>query len=348
MTVPTARLGGAYDTTRLIKGGWQLAGGHGAIDRDAAIADTLAYAESGVTTFDCADIYTGVEELLGEARARWHARHGAAAPPLRIHTKCVPDLDRLATITRADLRALIDRSRSRLRTEQLDLVQFHWWDFSVPRYVEVLQWLQEFQREGAIRLLGLTNTGLAQVAEIERAGINIAAHQVQVSLLDRRALGAMAAHAATQGTALLAYGTLAGGFLHERWLGQPAPAEPLENRSLVKYRLIIDECGGWDAFQALLVILARIAAAHHTTIGTIAVAWVLAQPAVAAAIVGSRNRAHLAETVRIPQVALTADDHAAIAAWSSGHPGPQGDIYALERDRSGRHGSIMRYNLNRS
>jgi aryl-alcohol dehydrogenase-like predicted oxidoreductase len=348
MTIPTARLGAAYDATRLIKGGWQLAGGHGTIDRESAIADTLAYAESGITTFDCADIYTGVEELLGDVRQRWHARHGPNAPPLRVHTKCVPDLDRLTTITRADLRALIDRSRTRLRTEQLDLVQFHWWDFSVPRYVEVLQWLQEFQREGAIRLLGLTNTGLTQVVEIERAGISVAAHQVQVSLLDRRALGAMATHARTHGTALLAYGTLAGGFLHERWLGQPAPAEPLENRSLVKYRLIIDECGGWDALQALLQTLARIAAAHQTTIGTIAVAWVLAQPSVAAAIVGSRNQAHLAETLRIPTVALNADDHAALAAWSSAHPGPQGDIYALERDRSGRHGSIMRYNLNRT
>ena len=58
--------------------------------------------------------------------------------------------------------------------------------------------------------------------------------------------------AASHGVQLLCYGTLAGGFLSERWLGRAAPPADPGNRSLVKYRLIIDEFGGWDAFQALL------------------------------------------------------------------------------------------------
>ncbi len=51
-----------YDISRVIRGGWQLAGGHGAVDGDQAIADMIAFADAGITTFDCADIYTGVED----------------------------------------------------------------------------------------------------------------------------------------------------------------------------------------------------------------------------------------------------------------------------------------------
>ena len=64
--VPTRELAPGYAVPRLIKGGWQLAGGHGSVDRAHAIADMVAFAEAGITAFDCADIYTGVEELIGE------------------------------------------------------------------------------------------------------------------------------------------------------------------------------------------------------------------------------------------------------------------------------------------
>ena len=66
-----------YRVSRVIGGGWQLAGGHGEVDRAAAVADLVASAEAGITTFDCADIYTGVEELIGAARRAYADRHGA-------------------------------------------------------------------------------------------------------------------------------------------------------------------------------------------------------------------------------------------------------------------------------
>lgn len=342
---PTTRLGGAYDIPRLIKGGWQLAGGHGAIDREQAIADSLAYAAAGITAFDCADIYTGVESLLGETRRRWAAAH-PDAPPLRVHTKCVPDLAALPTLRAADIHALIDRSRERLGQATLDLVQFHWWDFAVPGFEAAVQALDACRRDGRVQLVGLTNTDAAHLQAVLALGVPVASNQVQVSLLDRRALREQSALCAAHDLVLLAYGTLAGGFFHERWLGAADPAPAFENRSLVKYRLIIEECGGWDAFQALLGMLASIAARHDTTVGSIAVAWALAQPAVGAAIVGARNITHLAETRRIATLVLSAEDHAELDDWLAEHPGPQGPVYALERDRTGRHGSIMKYNLN--
>src|SRR5258708_32743629 len=61
----TTELRPGYEISRVIRGGWQLAGGHGAIDRDRAVDDLIAACDAGIFTFDCADIYTGVEELIG-------------------------------------------------------------------------------------------------------------------------------------------------------------------------------------------------------------------------------------------------------------------------------------------
>src|SRR6185437_14258432 len=117
---------------------WQLAGGHAEIDPSTAMAEMGDYVRAGITTFDCADIYTGVEQLIGDfRRATIAAGNAELLAPLRVHTKFVPDLDKLRTITKADAQAIIDRSLTRLGLERLDLVQFHWWDLTVPRHVEV-------------------------------------------------------------------------------------------------------------------------------------------------------------------------------------------------------------------
>jgi aryl-alcohol dehydrogenase-like predicted oxidoreductase len=122
-----------YEISRVIRGGWQLAGGHGPVDRDGAVADLVAFCEAGIVTFDCADIYTGVEELIGAFRADYARRHGAAAlARVKVHTKFVPDLAVLPIITRAHVRAVIDQSLRRLGMDRLDLVQFHWWDYGIP------------------------------------------------------------------------------------------------------------------------------------------------------------------------------------------------------------------------
>jgi aryl-alcohol dehydrogenase-like predicted oxidoreductase len=77
--VEMRELAPGYSISRVIRGGWQLAGGHGLIDRDRALDDLLAAFDAGVFTFDCADIYTGVEELYGALRARILATRGLEA-----------------------------------------------------------------------------------------------------------------------------------------------------------------------------------------------------------------------------------------------------------------------------
>ena len=346
--VPQLLLTDGVAIPRLIKGGWQLAGGHGAVDAQRAIADMITFAESGVTAFDCADIYTGVEELIGQFLRAWRDRHGPNAPEIRVHTKCVPDRDGLATLSRSDIEGIIDRSLRRLGVERLDLVQLHWWDYDVPGAIEAAQHLAALQRSGKIHQVGLTNFDTPHLNSVLDAGVSVVTHQVQLSLLDRRALGMMATFCAERGVGLLAYGALAGGFFHERWLGARAPAEPLENRSLVKYRLIIEEFGGWELFQQLLAAVSRIAQQHRTSIGSVALRWVLDQPMVAAAIVGARHASHLPSTLASLALTLSAADLAALDVVLADSTGPRGDVYALEREKGGRHAAIMRYNLNRA
>jgi aryl-alcohol dehydrogenase-like predicted oxidoreductase len=338
MSIETIELRPGYRIARLIKGGWQLAGGHGDIDKAAALGDMQAYVDAGLFTFDCADIYTGVEEMIGSLPDDIRAR-------LKVHTKFVPDLDILPKITRAQVERIIDRSLHRLRLERLDLVQFHWWNYDVANDAQTALWLADLQREGKIDLVGGTNFDSAHTAALFDAGVKLASMQVQYSLLDDRPARGMSDLCARHGMKLLCYGTVAGGFLSERWLGQPEPSEPLHNRSLTKYKLIIDDIGGWDWFQALLQTLAHIGARHGRSIGTVASRYVLGLPHVAAAIVGVRSRAHLAEHAAMFDFALDAQDTAQIAEILSQRRTLPGDVYTLERDRHGRHGSIMKYNL---
>jgi aryl-alcohol dehydrogenase-like predicted oxidoreductase len=336
-----------YEITRVIRGGWQLAGGHGTIDREAAVDDLVSAFDAGVTTFDCADIYTGVEELLGAFRARLADLRGVdAAKAIKVHTKLVPDLAALAHVDKAYLEGIVDRSLRRLRVERLDLVQFHWWRYAAPGLIDAVRALDEMRRAGKIRHLGLTNFDTPHLSEILASGAEISSVQVQYSVLDQRPASGLAALSAEHGVWLLCYGSVAGGFLSNRWLEALEPSAPLENRSLVKYKLIIDDFGGWDLFQELLRTLRRVADRHGADLATIASRWVLDQPRAAAVIVGARNRWHVGDNARITSLELSAADRAEIEAVIARGRGPLGDVYELERDLTGRHGSIMHYDNN--
>lgn len=350
--LPRVELAPGYDVPRLIHGGWQLSEGHRT--RGASTEETLRALErvvdAGYDTFDCGDIYTGVEALLGRLR---RTRRG-----IRVHTKFVPDRDDLASLRREDVARIVDRSLRRLGVERLDLVQFAWWDFAVRGYVEAAGWLDELRVEGKIRLLGATNFDVPRLREIVDAGVPVIAHQVQYSVLDRRPERGMVEFCRERGIRLLAYGSLAGGFLTGRYVGASAPEGPLANRSLVKYRLMIDELGGWARFQDLLEVLAEIARVHRDAVGgaaegpgetvdvaRVALRWVLDRPGVAAAIVGGVGDAHVASNRRTFAFELADDDLERLAAF--GDAGPAGDVYTIERDPDGPHAAIMRYDLNR-
>ena len=230
----TFELAPGYAISRVIRGGWQLAGGHGAIDRAQAVDDLIAAFDAGIITYDCADIYTGVEELIGAARVKLASERGLdIAARMKVHTKLVPDLAILARISRDYIRSIVEQSLKRLKTERLDLVQFHWWDYAHGGYVDAMGWLNEMRIEGKVRNVGTTNFDAPRLTEIIGAGIPLVSQQLQYSVLDQRPEHDVAALAAKHDFKFLCYGSVAGGFLSDRWLGQPEPEMPLENRSLV-------------------------------------------------------------------------------------------------------------------
>lgn len=337
-----------YEISRVIRGGWQLAGGHGPVDRLAVKTELHAFFEAGIFTFDCADIYTGVEDLIGEFRADVLQKKGAGAlNQIKIHTKYVPDLDKLPYIKKADVRSGIDRSLLRLRAKRLDLVQFHWWDYAIERYVEVALWLKELQQEGKINLLGATNFDAEHTKALLEAGVPLVSTQAQYSLLDARPENGLVDLCGKNNVHLLCYGTVAGGFLTDAWIGTAKPSSSFENRSLTKYMLIIEEFGGWDLFQELLRVLRVIARRYSVDVATVASRAMLARRQVASIIVGARNSKHLNANVAITKLVLASTDYAEINEVLGHRRGPLGDVFGLERNPTGPHGSIMKYNLNR-
>ncbi len=343
MTVERREIRPGYSISRILKGGWQLASGHGeAIDRERAVADMAAFVEAGVTSFDCADHYLGVEQMIGDFR---RARPDLARR-MQIHTKYVPDWDALPTLSRADTVRIIDRSLARLGVEALDLVQFFWWNWAVPGAVEAALVLKDLQQEGKIRHIGVTNFTTPQLAQMIDAGVPVVVNQLQYSLVDHRPERSQLDYCRANGIAVVTYGHLLGGFVSGDWIGAPEAVEPFANRSLRKYKLIVEDFGGWGLFQELLLALKAIGDRQGVGPGEVALRWTLDRPGIDGCIVGATSTRNLARNTRVFDIALTDADRAALEAIRARRTGPAGDCYELENDRTGRHGRIMRPNQN--
>ena len=329
MSVGTVELAPGYAISRLIRGGWQLGRGRSADPLD----DLAAFARAGITTFEVSDTYAGAEALLGRFLAEAPTRLGAeTARRIKVHTRYTASLGTEAP-SRAGVTASIDRSLQRLGAERLDLLQLQWWDFARPGLLEVAGWLVDLAEDGKVDRLGVTNFGIAPLKRLLAAGLPIISNQIQFSLVDRRARNGLAEVCRSAGIALLAYGTLAGGFLTERWLGRPDPLAGGDAAlDTPEYRFLIDEAGGWDAHQELLHALREIAAVHRASVVTVALSWVLDQPGVAAALVGASSAKRLPGLLAACETHLTEKDHATISRATARLRGPTGDVGELERE----------------
>ncbi len=339
-----------YAIPSVLKGGWQLAGDHGAYSTEEAIDAMFQYFDAGLNTFDCADIYTGVEELIGEFRSRLKKQRGeTVAQKLQIQTKYVPDRSLLPHLTEKDTRAIIERSLKRLGVDRLDLVQFHWWDFNTPGYVETALVLKALQDEGKIRNIGTTNFDTEHLEELLDAGVHVVSNQVQFSVFDRRPEKAMTAFTKAHDITLLCFGTRAGGLLSQSVLDRPdlTEEELASNRSFVKYRLIIEEIGGWKQHQKVLSVLNRIAKRHKTTPSVIASAYVLTREQVGAVIIGARTAKYLDDAVELCSLLLSEQEVAELDRVTEPALNLEGPVYWLERNTD-RHAGIMKYELNKT
>ncbi len=132
---------------------------------------------------------------------------------------------------------------------------------------------------------------------------------------------------------ILAFGTIAGGFLTEKWLDRSEPKEDqLKTWSLMKYKRFIDNAGGWVSFQHVLQSIKEIALKHAVSTANIATKYILSQPAVGGVIIGARlgESQHIDQNLNLFGFSLDEDDLMSIDSALSGLtpiPGDCGDEY---------------------
>jgi aryl-alcohol dehydrogenase-like predicted oxidoreductase/enamine deaminase RidA (YjgF/YER057c/UK114 family) len=275
-----------------------------------------AYAVAGFDTFDMADHYGSAEDIAGRFNrmvADGRAKLGKGTRPAILTKWCPPP----AAMTAGTVRVAVERALARLQATKIDLMQFHWWTFQHPGWLDAMRELAKLRDEGLIGHLGVTNFDTDHLRVLVRDGIAVATNQVCFSALDRRAAEDMTTLCQAEGVKLLAYGTLAGGLLSEKWLGksEPQPGE-IADWSTMKYKRFVDAIGGWGVLQGILAAFAAVAARHDVSLANVATRWVLEQPAVAAVIIGVRlgERDHRADNLRLFSFNLDDKDRRTIDA----------------------------------
>ncbi|KAL0922914.1 hypothetical protein M5K25_006944 [Dendrobium thyrsiflorum] len=297
---------------RILNGMWQTSGGWGRIDRDNAVEAMLSYADAGLNTFDMADHYGPAEDLYGIFINRVRRER----PPefleeIRGLTKWVPPPVKM---TSDYVRDNINISRKRMDVASLDMLQFHWWDYSNPGYLDALKNLADLKEEGKIKTLALTNFDTERLHIILESGIPVVSNQVQHSVIDMRPQRKMAELCRLTGVQLITYGTVMGGLLSEKFLDVnlsiPFAGPSLNTPSLQKYKRMVDAWGNWGLFQILLQTLKTVASKHGVSIPSVAVRYIFNQASVAGSMVGVRLglSEHIKDTSAVFSLDLDEED----------------------------------------
>ena len=322
-TPPRTKLADDLEISRIVTGLWQVAD----LERGEREFDPTRRRQQCLTMrmpASTRSTWPTITAAPNSSRAAFSALGRSARRPVAF-TKWCPTP---GPMTDEIVREGVERARRRLGVETIDLMQFHWWSFEHISYLDAMKHLDALRREGLIRHLGVTNFDTAHLRVLVKHGIPVVANQVSFSLLDRRAAGEMSAFCLANGVRLLAYGTLAGGLMSERWLGrlEPGPAD-IADWSKSKYKRFIDAAGGWSVLQSLLAALDAIARKHSVSIANVAARWTLDHEAVAAVIIGARlgERNHSASNLKSFSFALDDDDRVRIAEASAAMVAISGD-----------------------
>jgi aryl-alcohol dehydrogenase-like predicted oxidoreductase len=263
----------------------------GGESRDEAFAVMDAAWEAGITTFDTADAYGGgrSETWIGD----WlRAKAPAVRDEIVLSTKTFAPMEEGADhgLAPARVRRQLESSLERLGVERVTMYLTHAWDPDVP-VAETLGVLDELQREGKIGAYGASNVDAAQLREALAVDLPTGVGWVQnsYSLLHREAERELLPLCLERGLGFTPFSPLAGGWLTGKYRrGEEPPAGSRMTLRPGPYEHLRT-----DAVFDQLEELERSAAAEGTTMPTLAIRWLLAQPGVTAVIQGPRRPAHL-------------------------------------------------------
>lgn len=302
----TIRLGASgLEVTPIAYGTWQFGGEWGAVDEDAAIAAIRRAHELGVNFFDTAQAYGfGVSErILGQALASQLS--GAGREGVVIATKGGLRIDEDDGLVRDSspewLRRGVTGSLTNLGVDCIDLYQLHWPDPDTP-FAETGEALRRLMAEGKIRHIGVSNFSPEQMGELGRT-IPVETLQPPYHLFRREIEAEVLPYAREHEIGVLVYGPLAhgllGGTMNER---TEFPEDDWRRES--------DVFQG-ESFERNLDTVQRLsefAAELDVTVGQLAIAWTLANPAVHVSIVGARGLDHIEESVGAAELQLDRRD----------------------------------------
>lgn len=295
-------------------GTWPIGGArYGQSDDTDAIAAIHHALDAGVTLFDTAPSYGNghAEELLGQAL---EGRRGDAV----IVTKGGLVWNDASQVLGRDSRRerlseVLDASLRRLRTDYVDLYLIHWPDLTTP-LDDVAATLTSFAESGKARAIGVSNFNAAQLRELAAclSPGQIVTNQVSFSLLDRRWANDTFEASKRLGVSVMAYGPLAHGLLAGA-ITEETVFDPSDWRAagvIFGQPLLTPENRSTNL--AVIGRLKQFAIECGATLPQIAIAWVLSQEPVAAALVGARNAAEIGDAAGAAAIQLSPDDVHAI------------------------------------
>ncbi|MEA3407052.1 MAG: aldo/keto reductase [Chloroflexota bacterium] len=287
-------------------GCWPLGGGSGWGDQDEkeSIATVHAALDHGMTLFDTAEAYNAgrSEEVLGKAL---EGRRDEAL----IATKISPSNAEPDT-----LRAHCEASLERLRTDYIDLYQVHWPITEYP-VEDAYATLEDLQKEGKIRGIGVSNHGVKQLGEVFDTGVPIVSNQLSYSLLSRAIETGIAPLCREQGIGIIAYMALMQGLLAGVW-DSPDEVPPFRARtrhfSGDRPQARHGEEGAEEEMFAALGRIEEIAGDLGVPMAHVALAWVAAKPGVSCVLVGGRKVHQLERNLGAAELELPPDVIAAL------------------------------------
>ncbi|OPC83224.1 aldo/keto reductase [Embleya scabrispora] len=284
-------------------GNWLTHGSQ--VEEDAALACVRAALDCGITTFDTADVYaeTRAESVLGRA-LKGERREG-----LEIFTKVYwptgPGRNDRG-LSRKHILEAIDGSLSRLGTDYVDLYQAHRFDYSTP-LEETMSAFADVVRAGKALYIGVSEWNAEQIraaAELARElRVPLVSNQPQYSMLWRVIEAEVVPASEELGLGQIVWSPIAQGVLTGKYLpGQPPPAGSRAT----------DDKGGQDFVSRMLTddVLTRVqqlrplADEAGLSLAQLAVAWVLQNPNVSAAIIGASRPEQVRENVKAAGVRL--------------------------------------------
>jgi len=289
MSMETTTIAGTK-VSRIGLGTWAIGGLEwGAVPDEVAIATCLSAIERGINLIDTAPIYGHgrSEEIIGKAM-RAHGRREAFFIATKVGLDWTP-FGVFSNLTESRIRREIEDSLRRLGTDYIDLYQVHWPDTLVP-VAEVAAQLAEFQREGKVRALGVSNFNVAQMEEF-RSIATLASNQPPYNIFEREidsACGtgmAILPWCAANGVAVLTWSSLCRSLLAGRVTrGMKFDAKDIRS---------VDPKFREPRFSQYITAVERLAAfsqeRYGKTVLELAARWVLDRPGVSIALWGAKR-----------------------------------------------------------